>query len=174
MSDPRPAIAVGQIRNRAEGQRIKPPLASLRALPDYAAAVIDCMVHGLDNDQHIDGKLIEAGTPLTLKQAALACSVRTRQARELASTELFAKALNKAVSDRRNAERPRNLATAIEIRDDPGDGSAATKTVRLKAIDSIEGKSSSGNTVNVNVQQNNVAPGYVIRLGKRTEGFPND
>src|ERR1700722_19923112 len=106
----------------SKGERLKPPLPSLKKLPEYADTVIECMVYGIEVGQHIDGKWIEPGQPLTLKQAALACSVRTRQARELASTELFQKALNKAVIDRRNSERPKNLQTAIEIRDDEGDG----------------------------------------------------
>jgi hypothetical protein len=55
----------------------------------------------------------------------------------------------------------------FKIRDDEGDESAATKTVRLKAIQVIEGsEGKAGVVVNVN-QQTNVAaitPGYVIRL----------
>ena len=42
---------------------------------------------------------------------------------------------------RRKAEEARNLVTAILIRDDEGDGSAADRTVRLKAIGVIEGAS---------------------------------
>jgi hypothetical protein len=64
----------------------------------------------------------------------------------------------------RSAELARNLMTAIEIRDDPGENLAADRTVRLKAIGVIEGKA--GVVVNVN-QQTHVAsmmPGYVIRL----------
>jgi hypothetical protein len=60
-----------------------------------------------------------------------------------------------------------NLHTAIQIRDDDGDGSAAIRTVRLKACAFIEGTpDEAGVVVNVN-QQTNVAqitPGYVIRL----------
>jgi hypothetical protein len=50
-------------------------------------------------------------------------------------------ALRRRIMDgRRKAEEARNLATAIKIRDDEGDESAATKTVRLKAIQVIEGR----------------------------------
>jgi hypothetical protein len=65
--------------------------------------------------------------------------------------------------------------TAIEIRDDEADGSAATKTVRLKAIQVIEGNEMPGLVVNVNTQTNVAAitPGYVIRLpASRAEGAP--
>jgi hypothetical protein len=61
----------------------------------------------------------------------------------------------------------RNLQTLIEIRDDPGEGFAADRTVRIKAVQAIEGTEGKASvTVNVN-QQTNVAaitPGYVIRL----------
>jgi hypothetical protein len=65
------------------------------------------------------------------------------------------------------------LATAKEIRDDKGDGSAAFATARLKAIATIEGREGSA-SVNVQVNQfnggaGNVSPGYVIRLKPQTE-----
>jgi hypothetical protein len=55
---------------------------------------------------------------------------------------------------KRKAELARNLATAIAIRDDEGENLAADRTVRLKAIQVIEGKG--GGVVNVN-QTSNVA-----------------
>jgi hypothetical protein len=141
------------------------PAWRLTGLPAKYSTVIDLMVHGHIEPATIEGVFIEAGQPMTLRQAARAAGVRLRQAREVSDTELFAKALNRAVQARRNSERPRNLQTAITIRDDVGDGSAATKTVRLKAIDSIEGKSSSGTNVQVNVNQStHLTAGYVIRL----------
>jgi hypothetical protein len=141
------------------------PAWRLTGLPAKYSTVIDLMVHGHIESATIEGVFIEAGQPMTLRQAARAAGVRLRQAREVSDTELFAKALNRAVQARRNSERPRSLQTAIEIRDDEGDRSAATKTVRLKAIDSIEGKSSSGTNVQVNVNQHtNLTAGYVIRI----------
>jgi hypothetical protein len=72
---------------------------------------------------------------------------------------------------KRSAELARNLMTAIEIRDDPGEGFAADRTVRFKAVQAIEGRPDGASvTVNVN-QQTNVAtitPGYVIRLPARS------
>jgi hypothetical protein len=55
---------------------------------------------------------------------------------------------------KRKAELARNLATAIAIRDDEGENLAADRTVRLKAIQVIDGKGGGG--VNVN-QTSNVA-----------------
>ena len=75
---------------------------------------------------------------------------------------------------RRKAEEARNLVTAILIRDDEGDGSAADRTVRLKAIGVIEGASDKASVaVNVKQQMNNLVAGYVIRLpASRTERAP--
>jgi hypothetical protein len=73
----------------------------------------------------------------------------------------------KLLKGRRESEEARNLATAIEIRDNPGEGLPADRAVQLKAIAAIEGTDKApAVTVNVN-QQTNVAaisPGYVIRL----------
>jgi hypothetical protein len=113
--------------------------------------------------------------PLTLLEAAKAEGYRLKRARtylaDLPAFNLYRTQLLKA---RRENEAARNLATAIEIRDDDGDGSAAIRTVRLKACQFIEGKPD-GASVTVNVQQNVAAitPGYVVRLGKFSRG-PED
>jgi hypothetical protein len=109
--------------------------------------------------------------PLTVEEAARAEGYRVKRARnylaDLPAFNLYRRAL---LRERRESEAARNLATAIAIRDDKGDGSAATKTVQLKAIAVIEGNDKApAVTVNVN-QQTNVAaisPGYVIRLPAR-------
>ena len=66
---------------------------------------------------------------------------------------------------------PRPRATcklSSKSRDDPGEGFAADRTVRIKAVAAIEGTDKGGVTVNVNTQTNvaTIQPGYVIRLGK--------
>jgi hypothetical protein len=106
--------------------------------------------------------------PLTLMEAAKAEGYRLRRARtylaDLPAFNLYRAQLLKA---RRENEQARNLATAIEIRDDDGDGSAAIRTVRLKACQFIEG-TPDGASVVVNVSQTSnvaaISPGYVIRL----------
>jgi hypothetical protein len=114
--------------------------------------------------------------PLTLMEAAKAEGYRLKRARtylaDLPQFNLYRAQLLKA---RRMNEEARNLHTAIEIRDDEGDGSAATKTVRLKAIGVIEGKPD-GASVTVNVQTNvaTISPGYVVRLGKFSRGPEDD
>jgi hypothetical protein len=145
--------------------RRNPPAASLKELTEDHKQCIELMVHGLDEAGEIEGEYVEAHKPLTLRQASRALGLRLRRMREMSATPLFQQALNAEVAALRNAERPRNLQVAIAIRDDEGDGSAATKTVRLKAIQSIEGRDG-GASVNVQINntQNNVTPGYVIRL----------
>jgi hypothetical protein len=59
---------------------------------------------------------------------------------KIADTKLFQDALRCEIAAPRESEDPRNLAVAIEIRDDPGDGSPKAMTTRLKAIDTIREK----------------------------------
>jgi len=151
-------------RRRLPGVRVTRPAAEFKELSDDYLRVIELMVYGLDEGGEIDNEWIEAGVPLTLRQAALAGGVRVRQAKEVYETALFKTALNEALLGQRASERPKNLHTAIKIRDDEGDGSAATKTVRLKAIQTIEGTDGRAKvqaTVNTHT---NIKPGYVIRF----------
>jgi hypothetical protein len=143
------------------------PADQLKELNDDFREIVSLMVHGMDRPSQIEGVPIEAGFPLTLAQAARLVGVRLRRAREVSGTKLFQSELNREVIALRQSEAPRNLRVAVSIRDDEGDRSAATKTVRLKAIATIEGKSEGGSTVNVQINQqtvNQVSPGYVIRL----------
>jgi hypothetical protein len=106
--------------------------------------------------------------PLTLEEAARAEGYRLKRARTyLADLPAFNVYRAQLLKARRENEAARNLHTAIEIRDDEGDGSAAIKTVRLKAIGVIEGKPDGASVVvNVNQKSNvaSITPGYVIRL----------
>ena len=106
--------------------------------------------------------------PKTLEEAAKAVGYRLKRARAILDHKPEFQAYRaRLLKERRESETARNLATAIAIRDDEGDGSAATKTVQLKACAFIEGPPDKGGVVvNVN-QQTNVAaisPGYVIKL----------
>src|SRR6202012_361357 len=100
-----------------------------------------------------------------------------RRMREIYKTPLFQTELNREIIAQRNAEKPRNLLVAKEIRDDRGDGSAAFATARLKAIQTIEGRDG-GTSVNVQVNQINggtqATPGYVIRLKANSPEIPDN
>jgi hypothetical protein len=110
--------------------------------------------------------------PLTLEEAARAEGYRLKRARQyLADLPAFNAYRAQLLKARRENEAARNLATAIEIRDDDGDGSAAIRTVRLKACQFIEGTpDKAGVTVNINQTSNvaTISPGYVIRLPARS------
>jgi hypothetical protein len=133
------------------------------------------MVDGLDRDETIFGEHVPAGWPLTLVQAARATGYRVKRARNhLGDLGPFNELRGKLLKARRESEAARNLATAVAIRDNEGEGSAADRTLRLKAIGVIEGSEGKGGVV-VNVQQtsNNLVAGYVIRLpASRAEGAP--
>jgi hypothetical protein len=142
--------------------------AKPKSLTDDEAAIARLMVFGLQAEETIDGKLVKADWPLTLEQAARFVGYRCKKARNyLDNLPEFSTYRRQLLEGKRKAEAPRNLATLIEIRDDPGEGFAADRTVRIKAVAAIEGRPDGPNvTVNVN-QQTNVAqiqPGYVIRL----------
>src|ERR1700733_1174898 len=139
-----------------------------KALTDDEAEIARLTVFGLPEGETIDGKEIKANWPLTLEQAARFVGYRCKKARGyLDPLPEFNTYRQQLLEGRRKSEAPRNLATLIEIRDDPGEGFAADRTVRIKAVAAIEGRSDGASvTVNVN-QQTNVAtitPGYVIRL----------
>jgi hypothetical protein len=139
-----------------------------KGLSDDEAEIGRLVTFGLPADETIDGKLVRADWPLTLEQAARFVGYRCKKARNyLDNLPEFSTYRRQLLEGRRNAEKPRNLQTLIEIRDDPGEGFAADRTVRVKAVAAIEGRHDGASvTVNVN-QQTNVAtiqPGYVIRL----------
>src|ERR1700733_3310121 len=143
-----------------------------KALTDDEAEIARLTVFGLPEGETIDGKEIKANWPLTLEQAARFVGYRCKKARGyLDPLPEFNTYRQQLLEGRRKSEAPRNLATLISIRDDPGEGFAADRTVRIKAIAAIEGRPD-GASVTVNVkQQTNVAaiqPGYVIRLPAKT------
>lgn len=149
------------------GRTVDDPLSPTKPPPGLTrqeAEIAYLCVHGLPR-------------PKTLEEAARQVGYKLRRARSyLADHPPFNACRRGLLKALRESEHGRNLATAIAIRDDEGDGSAATKTVQLKACAFIEGPPEKANvTVNVN-QQTNVAaisPGYVIRLpAERTPPLP--
>ena len=99
--------------------------------------------------------------PLSLEQAASVLDIRRRNARQIFATPRFQKLYAKMVADMRSGAHARMVRTMIDIADDEGDGTAATKSVRLKAAKAVIGESDSQLTVNVGVQPNIGTPiGY--------------
>jgi hypothetical protein len=152
---------------RGVDPRRNPPASSLKELTDEHKQIIELMVHGLDVSGEVDGSHYEAGEPLPFREACRAVGAKLRRMREMYATPLFQSELNRQIAAQRTAERPKNLHVAKQIRDDEGDGSAATKTVRLKAIQSIEGRDGQASVnvqINNNQTNNTIQPGYVIKL----------
>lgn len=145
------------------------PKASLTEEEEEIARL---MVYGLPEAETILGKEIKPHWPLTLDQAAKFMGYRLKRARtHLDPNPEFRGLAGKLLKERREAERTRNLQTLIDIRDDPGEGFAADRTVRIKAVQAIEGnegKQSVNVTVNTQTNVGAVSPGYVIRLPART------
>ena len=151
-------------------------IATVGKLTATEREIARLMTEGLDHDAVILGAEIPAYQPLSLTQAAKATGYLLKKARNhLGDLPAFNQLRGQLLKARRESEGPRNLATAIKIRDDEGDGSAADRTVRLKAIGVIERNGGKGGVV-VNVSQqtnNNLVAGYVIRLpAPRTETAP--
>lgn len=120
------------------------------ALTDDEREIAELMTFGLPSDEQLRGVEIKAGWPLTLEQAAIYVGKKCRWARnELDPKPEFSEYRRKLLEGRRKAEMARNLVTAITIRDDEGDGTAATKTVRIKAASFIQGDEKPGVVVNI-------------------------
>jgi hypothetical protein len=166
------AGAVRRGEGRTDGQRSCSEATKAKGLTDDEAEIGRLVTFGLPTDETIDGKLVRPDWPLTLEQATRFVGYRCKKARNyLDNLPEFSTYRRQLLEGRRNAEKPRNLQTLIAIRDDPGEGFAAYRTVRVKAVQAIEGRPDGASvTVNVN-QQTNVAaitPGYVIRLPANT------
>lgn len=158
------AYVPNAVAERIETGRLAPPIL---ALTDDMRELAQLLVYGLEQADEIEGKRIEAGWPLTLRQAARHLGMRLARSRDIAEAPCFTNELAKQLAARRNSEKARNLATAVAIRDEEGLNLAADKTVRLKAIGVIEGTEGKGLSIQINNNnggQQVVNPGYVIKL----------
>jgi hypothetical protein len=137
------------------------------ALTERDGRLAEIMVFGLDA---LDDRLPEVavGQPLSLEDAATALGLRRRNARQIFATPAFRKMLNEKIVELRTSAHPRMIRNMIDIANDPGEGTAADRTVRLKASLAVLGEQAKegGVTVNVGVQNNvgNIRPGYVLDL----------
>ena len=138
------------------------------ALTERDDRLADVMVYGLDAP---DDRLPEVtvGRPLSLEEAATALGLRRRNARQIFATPAFRRMLNEKIIALRTSAHPRMIRNMIDIANDPGEGTAADRTVRLKASLAVLGEQAKdgGVTVNVGVQTNvaaDIRPGYVLDL----------
>jgi hypothetical protein len=138
------------------------------ALTERHGRLAELMVFGLDAP---DDRLPEvpAGQPLSLEDAATALGLRRRNARQIFETPAFRKMLTAKIADLRVGAYPRMIRNMIDIANDPGEGTAADRRVRLKASQAVLGEQAKdgGVTVNVGVRTNvaaDIRPGYLLDL----------
>jgi hypothetical protein len=108
-------------------------------LPKAILHAAHAMVHGVDQMMFPDTNRIPPGTPLSWRQAAIAVGILPRTLEPWLTTKPFREAIEAELKRRRESEDPVNLALAIAVRDDPGDGSPAAKRARLRAAVFIRG-----------------------------------
>jgi hypothetical protein len=172
------------------GGRLKP--VRLQALSKKMETLIRAIVYGVDEpgiarltrkikstDEQgntvVTERPLACGEPLSAIEAGDYLRIRRRQVRDLLAQPIFSAALAKEIHALKNGEKARSLATVIQLRDDEGDNSAATKKVRLASAQTIleqggEGKRSSGVTINNNVIGGvSVKPGYMVRVPQQSE-----
>ncbi len=106
--------------------------------------------------------------PLSLPAAAAACGVGVRTVRNIAGSKLFQDAFAAEVESYRQSLEPGNLAVALSIRDEHGDGSPERDSVRLKAVQVLRG-TPKPSAVNIQINQRTdihaaISPGYIIKL----------
>jgi hypothetical protein len=165
------------------GNRLKRLDAKYRA-PEKLAKLqprhlllIQYMIHGISSPVRCRQLRIGVDQPLSLIEAADAARVRRREARRISVDPLFHQALHQELKSYRESLHPEAIRTIAAIMNDPGDGSAASKTVQLKASTTLLGENASGNG-GTNVQINlggagKITAGIVIRMpatAKRTPG----
>ena len=148
-------------------------------LPPRIEALIYAVCNGVDETLFPNGRRpIPPGSPLSVAQAALAIGVAKSYATRWSQTPLFRERLRVSIRARREAEEPENIAAAIEIRDNHGDGTIDRDRIRLAAIDRLRVKEPAA-AVNVELQQHTlinsgqepktIAAGYVIRTSTESE-----
>lgn len=135
------------------------PLETLNA---RQTLIIEYMAHGTSHALIAKRIGAEIGQPLTLVQAADLVGVRRRNARRLAQTPIFQRALAKAAAELRSGEHLASIQRIIAIRDTPGQGKAADRKVQLAAAQAVLGEEAKGPSVNVNITNSIQTAGYVI------------
>jgi hypothetical protein len=162
-SSPRPLHPANRLQRLGYNvpRNVGRPLTTLDA---RQRLIIEYMTHGCAHDRLVKPFGFDTGVPLSLDQAADVVGIRRRNARNLSKTPIFAKALAKANADLRNGAHTKAIHRMIDLIDEPGAGKAADRKVQLAAAQAVIGEEGkAGTTVNVNVAQQQITPGYVIK-----------
>ncbi|MEK4035820.1 hypothetical protein WOC76_04335 [Methylocystis sp. IM3] len=144
----------------------------LTALDLRSQLMLEYMLVGCQHRDICDRIGVQVGEPMTQQQASDAVGFRRRNGRFVFQQAIFQKGLAKGIEELRSGARVQAIRRMIELMNDPGDGSAACKTVQLKAASAIMGdESKSAVTVNVGVSAQ-LSPGVVIRLPAEVKSPP--
>lgn len=151
----------------------KGPRLPIKALDARGKRLCELMTFGLD-EEGAQAAGLPANTPLPLEQAALVAGMRIKNARFVFAQPAFLKAYSAELQRIRKAHHARAIGTIAQIMEDEGDGTAATKTVRLKAANSLL-DNPEARTPGVSVNINNavqLTAGIVIRLPTDVKSAP--
>jgi hypothetical protein len=141
------------------------PRKPIKELDDRGLKMVEAMTFGVD-----EAEAAELGvapyTPLPIEKAADASGLKRRNARWLYTQPVFLSAYSKALANVRSSHKARAVATMAAIMDEPGENTAADRTVRLKAAQALIGDSESkaGTNINITNQTLNLTAGVVVRL----------
>jgi hypothetical protein len=160
--------AIAPARAKPKGPRLP-----IKALDARGKRLCELMTFGLDEDDALAHGL-PPHTPLALEQAALIAGLRIKNARFIFSQPAFLKEYSAELQRIRKAHHARAIGTIAQIMEDEGDGTAATKTVRLKAANSLlDNPEARAPGVSVNINNGvQLSPGVVIRLPAGVSATP--
>jgi hypothetical protein len=138
-------------------------------LGPVATLLCEYMVHGTSHPR-AERLGLPPNEPLSLEQAAAVLDIRRRTARQIFATMPFRRLYAASIADVRSGAHARMVHRMIAIANDPGEGTAADRSIQLKAVQAVLGEEAKGVSVNVQVnnQTNNttaIRPGYVLDLG---------
>lgn len=147
----------------------------LKELDLRSQLMLEYMLVGTRHKSLADRIGVEVNEPMSQQQASDAVGFRRRNGRFVFSQPVFQKALAKGIAELRSGHHVKAVLTQVELMNDPGDGSAAAGTLRLKASQALLGdeSKSGGTTVNVAVNTGiQLSAGLVIRLPSDAPASP--
>jgi hypothetical protein len=175
-----PAEAVaGNRLARIDPKKYLAPEKLTKLAPEHRL-MIGYMVHGVSSPVRARQLRCGVDIPLTFLEAADAARVRRRAARRLINDPLFRAELAKEIRGYRESLAPEAVRTIAAIVADPGENTAADRTVRIKAATLLLGENASGGG-STNVQVNlhggdgqRLTAGVVVRLPSTTRQTPGE
>jgi hypothetical protein len=172
-----PAVAGNRLKRADPKKHLAPE--KLSALAPEHLLMARYQVFGVDSPVRARQLKVGVGEPLSFRDAALAARVRVHRARVLINDPLYRAELARQLRAFRESLAPEAVRTIAAVMEDPGENTAADRTVRIKAATALLGETASGGGGGTNVQINlggdgqRLTAGIVIRMpqsAKRTPG----